>query len=266
MAQLEPSKPGPQSALWARRSRRRTLRTVDLELGAVHGAARAFGVSLNDLFVAAVAAAAGRYHRHAGLELERLTVSFIVSTREGAEVAGNAFSPIKACVPAGMQADAVAPFVAAVGQELAARRAEAGGGAGLLASLAGAVNLLPTSVVTRLARTQAASVDLATSNVRAAPFPVHIAGARVLASYPIGPVAATAGNVTMMSYDGQIHLGLHLDPRAIEDPDRFRAEVEAAFAGFVAAAGPAPVTPGGSNRRRRSSTAPSSARRRRAPT
>ena len=48
---------------------------------------------------------------------------------------------------------------------------------------------LPTSLVTRLARQQAQTVDFATSNVRAAPMPVYIAGAQLLENYPFGPLA-----------------------------------------------------------------------------
>ena len=45
-------------------------------------------------------------------------------------------------------------------------------------------------VVTRLARQQAQTIDFATSNVKAAPIPVYIAGAQLLENYPIGPLAA----------------------------------------------------------------------------
>ena len=59
---------------------------------------------------------------------------------------------------------------------------------------------LPTSLVTRLARSQAQTVDFATSNVRAADFPCYIAGAQILANYPVGPLAGVAFNLTLISY------------------------------------------------------------------
>ena len=43
---------------------------------------------------------------------------------------------------------------------------------------------LPTSLVTRLARQQAQTVDFATSNVRGTPIPVYIGGAQLLAELP----------------------------------------------------------------------------------
>ena len=56
-----------------------------------------------------------------------------------------------------------------------------------MGGLAGVANLLPTSVLVRIARQQAETVDFATSNLRAAPFDLFIAGARIEGTYPIGP-------------------------------------------------------------------------------
>src|SRR5207244_12193040 len=50
--------------------------------------------------------------------------------------------------------------------------------------LAGVVNNLPTSVLTRVARQQAETVDFAASNLRAADFDLYIAGALVVANHP----------------------------------------------------------------------------------
>lgn len=236
VSQLDPNGAGARSALWAQRSRRRRLRVLDLDLSAMKTAATAHGASLNDLFVAGAALAAGRYHEAVGLPLDEVTLTFVVSTRNGADVAGNSFSPVKATVPTGRGVE-LDVHLRAVHDVLALRRAEVSGGTGLLEVLAGAVNMLPTSVVTRVARSQAMSVDFATSNVRAAPFPVYVGGARVQATYPVGPLAGTACNLTMMSYDGHLHLGLHLDPVAVRDPDLFVRCLEDAYAALVNTAG-----------------------------
>ena len=63
----------------------------------------------------------------------------------------------------------------------------------------------------RVARQQAETVDFTTSNLRAAPFDLYIAGARIEGTYPVGPLAGTAFNLTMMSYHGMLNLGLHVD-------------------------------------------------------
>ncbi len=102
-----------------------------------------------------------------------------------------------------------------------------------MGALSGVANLLPTSVVTRAARAQAAKIDFATSNLRGAPFPLYVSGARVLNLVTMGPVAGTACNATAMSYDGSFEIGLFLDPEAIADPADFRDAIEQAFAEIV---------------------------------
>jgi hypothetical protein len=92
-------------------------------------------------------------------------------------------------------------------------------------------------VVTRIARQQAESVDFATSNVRAAHFPVYIAGAHVLENYPIGPLAGVAFNLTVLSYCGSLDMGLNLDPAAVSQPALLRRFVEDAFVELAASAG-----------------------------
>jgi hypothetical protein len=110
--------------------------------------------------------------------------------------------------------------------------AEHGGG---ISGLSGIINLLPTSVVTRTARSQAARIDFATSNLRGAPFPLYCAGAKVTKIVCMGPVAGTAANITAMSYDGHFEIGMFIDPKAIEDPADFRDCVEVALADLIKA-------------------------------
>ena len=91
-------------------------------------------------------------------------------------------------------------------------------GGGGLNALAGVVNLLPTSVVTTSARNRAAHIDFATSNAAAAPFPLFMSGAEVKAIIPVGPVAGTAFNQTMLSYNGTLFVGMNIDTRAVDEP------------------------------------------------
>jgi hypothetical protein len=88
-----------------------------------------------------------------------------------------------------------------------------------LEALAALSSTLPTSLVTRLARQQAQTVDFATSNVRAAPIPLYIAGARILHNHPVGPLGGVAFNLTLLSYDGHLDMGVHVDTAAVAEPD-----------------------------------------------
>jgi hypothetical protein len=94
--------------------------------------------------------------------------------------------------------------------------------------------MLPTPLVTRLARQQARTIDFATSNIRGAPFPVYMAGAAVLENYPIGPLAGVAFNLTLLSYMGSLDLGLHVDRAAVAEPGLLRDLVEDAFSRLAA--------------------------------
>ena len=79
--------------------------------------------------------------------------------------------------------------------------------------------------------------------MRAADFPCYIAGAQILANYPIGPLAGVAFNLTLISYLGSLDMGLNIDTAAVEDPDLLRTCMEDAFAELQRA--------GASNTRRR---------------
>jgi cytochrome P450 len=47
---------------------------------------------------------------------------------------------------------------------------------------------------------------------------LYLAGARILANYPIGPRTGCALNVTLLSYCDELHMGLNIDPAAVTDP------------------------------------------------
>ena len=144
----------------------------------------------------------------------------MVSTKAKGDRSGtNSFTPAIVAAPAG--AMSAAERFDHLQRLMAARRKSISGG-GLLAGASAMVNLMPTSVVTRAARAQGARIDLATSNFRGSPVTVYVAGAKVVAMYTLGPVAGTAFNLTTLSYDGELQMGLHVDPVAVEAPADLR--------------------------------------------
>ena len=78
-------------------------------------------------------------------------------------------------------------------------------------------------------------MDFAVSNVRGAPFPLFIGRARMEANYPVGPTGGTAWNLTLMSYDGMLDMGLNTDAGAVDDPAGLRDAIAAEFATLLAA-------------------------------
>ncbi len=222
---------GEGAPLWRNRSRHRHLESVTVPLDALKAASKAAGTTVNVAFVSAMSEAAVRYHADRDESFDTLNVSFVLSTRTDDKAGGNAFTPVLVHLP-GEELDPTVRM-AATAETLDDAR-EAAGRSGGYTALSGVVNLLPTSVVTRTARSQAAKVDLATSNLRGAPFPLYIGGAKVDHSVSFGPLAGTPCNATALSYCNNFDIGLFIDPVAIEDPAAFRQCVVDAFEALLA--------------------------------
>lgn len=215
---------GHRSPIWTARSLDRGLETFEIPLASVKEAAGRHGVSVNDVFVAAAAGGAGAYHRRRGVEVAELRMSMPVNNRKDRSVGGNSFTPTRVLVPT--SADTI-ERLASIHDRLSVTKAEKA--MQLTASVAGLANLVPKPLLVRLFRQQVATVDFATSNVRAAPFDLFIAGALMEANYPIGPTGGTAWNLTTMSYRGNLDIGLHVDAAAVEAPAELAEDIQSEF-------------------------------------
>ncbi|MGI8662449.1 MAG: wax ester/triacylglycerol synthase domain-containing protein [Acidimicrobiales bacterium] len=220
------------SPLWTERSLRHRIEVLRISLDDAKRASKALGGSVNDLFVAGAAGGAGAYHRAQGSDVAELRISMPVSTRGDASMGGNAFTPARVLVSC--DPDPVARF-GAVRDRLSYTKQEPG--LRLVQGMAGLLNVLPTSLLVRAARQQVETVDFTTSNVRGAPFDLFIAGAKIEANYPIGPLAGTAFNITTLSSSGWLDMGVNIDLAAIDDPELLRQCIEDAFAELLVAAG-----------------------------
>jgi len=216
------------SPLWTKRSLQRRIEVLRAPFDETRAAARALGGTLNTAFLTAAAEAAGAYHRELGSPVDSLRASMAVSTRTDAS-GSNAFSLARMMVPTSDMpiGERFQLIQAATG---AAREASAGGSLEALAALAAT---LPTSVVTRLAKQQAQTVDFATSNVRGAPMPLYVAGAQILENYPVGPLGGVAFNLTLLSYDHSLDMGVNIDAAAVAEPELLRRCMERAFNDLV---------------------------------
>jgi hypothetical protein len=188
------------------------------------------GGTLNTAFLAAAAEAAGRYHREMGAPVDELRSSMAVSTRTR-DSGANAFSLVRMLVPTGDMP--IGERFARI--QAAASEATQGSGAASLDALASLAATLPTSLITRLARQQAQTVDFATSNVRGAPIPLYLAGAQLLANHPVGPLAGVAYNLTLLSYNHSLDMGVNIDTEAVTDPELLRRCLEQAFRDLLTA-------------------------------
>jgi WS/DGAT/MGAT family acyltransferase len=79
--------------------------------------------------------------------------------------------------------------------------------------------------------------NLVISNVPGPPFPIYLAGARLVAVYPMGPVLEGAGlNVTVMSYCGSVDFGFMVAAELMPDVWDLAEAVQPAFEELLAAA------------------------------
>jgi WS/DGAT/MGAT family acyltransferase len=226
-----------RSPLWKRRSLQRRLETARIPYREMIEASRALGGKLNTAFVTAMADAAGAYHRKLGSPVESLRTSIAISTRTESS-GSNAFSLAKLLVPTGDMP--ITERFAAVREALEQAREGAKGAS--LDTLAALSANLPTSVLTRIARVQSQSIDFATSNVRSGGIPLYIAGGLITENYPVGPLGGVAFNATLLSYNGSLDIGIHIDSAAVEQPELLRKEIERSLNQLIAAA-PRPAVP-----------------------
>lgn len=222
------------SPLWASRSRGRHLESFRVPLDAAKAAGKTLGGSINDVFMTGIVEGAVAYHAKRSVTVDAFNTSFVVSTRTDKAMGGNSFTPAKVQISGAPMP--VEERLVHARDRMAARR-ETVSGRGGMSQVAGIANLLPTSVVTGVARSQAAKMDFATSNLRAAPFQLYIAGAAVESNVTMGPVAGTAFNITTVSYNGYLDVGMLIDPAAVEDPADLRNCIVTAFEQLMAAGG-----------------------------
>jgi WS/DGAT/MGAT family acyltransferase len=220
------------SPIWRQRSEVRNFAAAQVPFASLKDASRRLDVTINDLFVAAAVNACSTYHRRRDADLPRLNVSIPVSTRHG-RPGGNLFAPtISEIEIVDHGGTAQLPVVATQMSAVKSDRS-----IGMIEPLAGTVNLLPMPLVLQAGRWVTSHVDLVCSNIRAAPFAAYIAGAKVEANYPIGPLSGSAVNITMMTYDGSANIGVHCDSAAVPDAHEIGRLLVGELEGFVAAPG-----------------------------
>ena len=217
-----------KSPLWTERSISRRMEVLRAPYGATRDAARRLGGKINTAFLTAAAHAAGAYHDQLGSPVDMLRASMAISTRTESS-GGNAFTLARFLVP-------TSPMPIAERFRIIQETADSarGGSAGpSLDTLAAVAAALPTSVITRLARQQSQTVDFATSNVRGAPIPMFFAGAQMLENYPVGPLGGVAFNLTLLSYNHSLDMGVNIDTAAVAEPALLQRCLSKAFKELV---------------------------------
>jgi hypothetical protein len=66
---------------------------------------------------------------------------------------------------------------------------------------------------------------------------VYVAGAEILANYPVGPLAGVAFNLTLLSHVGSLDMGLNMDSGAIDQPEELVTCLSRSFAELLSLGG-----------------------------
>ncbi len=177
----------------------------------------AFGVTVNDAVLAACAMAVRRYlEAHDDLPAEPIVCAVPVSLKSGDELreASNKVSVMLVRLPTHVEdpqdvveavrreTDAAKRVFGAIEDDLAVGWLELAPGP-LVAVGSWAVSTL------KLADWVTMPMSCVVSNMRGAPIPLYFAGARVLATYPLGPLGEGIGaNITVLSNMGRLDFGV----------------------------------------------------------
>jgi diacylglycerol O-acyltransferase / wax synthase len=198
------------------------------------------GGTINDVVLAAVAGALGRYmrargHSTAGVEL-RAMVPVSVRSADQRGALGNQVTTMMAPLPVWCE-DPVRRLHLVTESMGDLKQSKQAMGATLLTQLA---DFAPTTIAGQAARLQSRQrfFNLVVTNIPGPQFPLFLMGRRMLRVFPMVPLAKRqALCVGIMSYDGQVNFGLIGDYDAMSDLDDLGRDLEAALADLVEAAG-----------------------------
>lgn len=222
----------PMSPVMTDRSLNIRFDAITVPFSAFKGAARAVDATLNDVFVAITLDALRRYHDALAGPCARIRMNMPVSVRggAGANVLDNQFVPARIVLP--LSDLDPAERIREVRELLRALRAEPA--LPHVNDISDVISRFgPTAAVTILGALLK-GVDITTSNVPGPPFPVYMAGARVEEFYGFGPLAGSALNITLFSYNHSVYLGVNTDRAAIVDHELFVDCLNAAIDDTVA--------------------------------
>lgn len=240
---------GPRTRFNKSITARRVFTSLSLPLADLKAAAKRHGGTLNDAVLMICGSALRRFfQRHGPLPRKPLVAAVPISLREAGDTASNNQASMT-LVPLGTHVADARTRLAHVMAATAAMKRTLGKvksvlptdipsiGVGLVLSAAAKL-YADAKVAERLP----AIANLVISNVPGPPFPLYLAGAKMLTNYPTSIVIhGVALNITVQSYDRSLDFGLIACARACPHIDELADDLRAAFEEFMALEPAAPV-------------------------
>lgn len=236
---------GPRTSVNRALSAERDVALVDADLAQVKAAARSAGAKVNDVLLASVAGALARYLAERGEHPSGRLVALVprsVRAEDERGALGNRVSAMLVTLASDVEDRSARLAETAELAKVAKATDRAVGGflalhwtelappvvARLLAGLIG---------TTRVMDWVRPPCNVAVSNVPGPPIPLYLAGARLDAIWPFGPLFHGLGlNVTLMSNVDDVHIGLLACPRAVGDLAHLAALLAEELSAYGAAA------------------------------
>ena len=232
----------PPTPLNRRPGPHRRIEVVRTDLRDYRAVKRAFGATVNDVVLTAVAGALGRFLEGRGTAVDglelRACVPLSVRTADRAGAAGNDITIGMAPLPVGLRdpAERLAVVSRAMRDLKTSRQVE---GAQVLTSLE---NALPPAVLARASRLGFSSrtYNLLVTNVPGPQLPIYLLGRRMTELVPLAFLAPQHTlAVGVISYDGAVTYGLLADADAVPDLGDLAGHLRDGLAELVDAAGAA---------------------------
>jgi diacylglycerol O-acyltransferase / wax synthase len=233
----------PGSPLNVRIGPHRRFTWVRGDLAQFKAIKNALGGTVNDVVLAAVAGALGRYLRVHGEATDDTVLRAMVpvSVRADGErgALGNRVAAMWVPLPVGLK-DPVQRLLTISREMDGIKDSGQAVGAQVLTELAG---FAPPTILAQAARLQARQrmFNLVVTNVPGPQMPLYMLGRQLQGMFPMVPLAANqALGIAIMSYNGQLDFGLNADYDALADLEALADELRASIDELVAAAGEAP--------------------------
>ena len=213
---------------------------VDGDLAQFKAVKNALGGTVNDVVLAVVTGALGRYLRLQGEPTEDVVLKAMVPVSVRADVErgalGNRVAAMWAPLPVGL-VDPIQRLLTISKAMDGVKESGQAVGAQILTELTG---FAPPTIMAQAARLQARQrlFNLVVTNVPGPQFPLYMLGRQLEAMYPMVPLAENqALGIAIMSYNGQLNFGLNADYDALADLEALADELRASIDELVAAAG-----------------------------
>jgi WS/DGAT/MGAT family acyltransferase len=201
----------------------------------------ALGGTVNDVVLAVVAGALGRYMRLHGEPTDDVVLKAMVPVSVRADIErgalGNKVAAMWAPLPVGLS-DPIERLETISDATREVKDSGQAVGAQVLTTLTG---FAPPTIMAQAARLQARQrlFNLVVTNVPGPQMPLYLLGHELVAVYPMVPLAEnTAVGIAIMSYHGQLNFGLVADHDAIPDLEVLAEELASAIAELTAVAKP----------------------------